>query len=362
MPLPLRSARLRSATVLLCASALVAACGGTDEGELAASGPGDFYAGKTITVVVGTSAGGTFDLTGRILARHLSKHLPGEPKVIVENKVGAGTMLAANDVASARAQDGTQIAHVNGGVLLTSVLGLKGPKFDASKLGYLGLPSGNVTTCVARTDTGVNSAKDLMPGASKREAFRLGSDNPGSLTYLVPAVAIDALKLNAKLATGYAGAAELLLALQQKEIDGYCVGWDTIRSTALGEMLSKGELKVLLHFAGDKPPAGMPAEAPSALALAPNDAAADLIRYGVVLSNNLLRVFFVGPDVPADRVEALRAAFSATLEDPAAKAEFEKAGFTLAPVAGKDVQGMLDQMATMPPAVADKVRKLLKGS
>ncbi|HYY87667.1 MAG TPA: hypothetical protein VFA49_02645, partial [Chloroflexota bacterium] len=188
----------------------------------------DFYRGKTIRIVVGFSPGGGFDTYARAISRYLGKYVPGNPVIVVENMPGAGSMLSANNLANTLPKDGSVVAHFIGGIILQQYLGNPGAQFDASKLQYLGAPTPDTGVCVVRKDTGVSNLAELR---NRSEPLIFAGTAAGSNTDDIPNVLRQALGLNLKLVSGYAGTAEMRLAIDRGEAQAGCWGWESLSVT-----------------------------------------------------------------------------------------------------------------------------------
>jgi tripartite-type tricarboxylate transporter receptor subunit TctC len=191
---------------------------------------GEFYRGKTVRIVVGFAAGGPYDAFSRLVAQHMSRHLTGNPTIIVENKPGAGSILAANLVYGTEPKDGTVIASISPNLPLQQALGMDGIQFDAAKFNWLGSGNRTASVCSAATDAGVTSIQDLM--GSNGNQLVIGTIGPGNPSHDIPAVLTAALGANLKMVSGYDGTAKLMLAFEGREIDGFCTPFDIMLSTA----------------------------------------------------------------------------------------------------------------------------------
>ncbi len=272
-----------------------------------------FYAGKTIRIIVGSAPGGGYDAYARAVARHLGRMLPGNPTVIVENMEGAASLRAANSVYRAQPKDGTVIGHIQGGLFIQQLLGLSGVEFDAMKWRVLGVPAVEKSMCLATARSGIKSLADVMNPGGKQ--FIVGANAPGAATWDGSMRLKAALDLNLKMVDGYDGTAKIRLAMDQGELDGAC-GWglESLRATAW-DRIQAGDYVVIAQ-ATEQPQRDLES-VPMALDLAKTDEARDLIRLGVILPGKIIRPFVAAPDVPEDRAQALRQAFDAIWKDAA---------------------------------------------
>jgi tripartite-type tricarboxylate transporter receptor subunit TctC len=342
----MRGARSR----LACLSFLLLLFGGTP----AASPQDDFYRGKTIRIVVGYSAGGGFDTYSRAIARHLAKHIPGKPAVIVENMPGAAGLVAANSIARAARPDGLTIVNFQGTQVMGQILGREGVEFDARKFEWVGAPTRENAVCALTRASGITSAQQW---ASSPTPVKLGSVAPGGATHDVPRVLQAALGLPIHLVRGYKGTAEIRLAAQSGEVSGGCWPWESLRPT-WRQALDAGEATVVLQVT-EKPRPDLPG-VPLALGLARNDEARQLIRAGVIVPTTVSRLYAMPPATPADRVRLLRAAFLKTLSDPEFVNDARQAQLDIDPISGEDVTRLIGELFRMPPSVLTKLKELLR--
>jgi len=320
----------------------------------AASAQDDFYRGKTIRIVVGYSAGGGFDTYSRAIARHLAKHIPGKPAVIVENMPGAAGLVAANSIYRAGRPDGLTIVNFQGTQVMSQILGRDGVEFDARKYEWLGAPTRENAVCAL---TRASSVTTVQQWAASTTPVKLGSVAPGGATHDVPRVLQAALGLPIHLVRGYKGTAEIRLAAQSGEVSGGCWPWESLRPT-WRQALEAGEATVVLQVT-DKPLPDLPG-VPLALGLAKTDEARQLIRSGIIVPTTVSRVYAMPPATPADRVRLLRAAFLKTLADPEFVADARQAQLDIDPISGEEVTRLIGELFKMSPTVLAKLKELLR--
>jgi tripartite-type tricarboxylate transporter receptor subunit TctC len=325
-----------------------------DRAAAAARAVESFYRGKTIRIIVGSAAGGGYDTYARTVARHLSKHLPGNPTVIVDNMPGAGSLIAANYVYRAAPKDGTVIAHIQGGLFVQQLLGLPGVEFDALKWQILGVISSDNPLCVATRASGIRSLADIINPSPKQ--FVVGGNAPGSATWDMPMRLKVALDLNLRMVEGYDGTAKVRLAMDQGEVDGMCGwAWESVQATAL-DRIQSGDYLVIAQLT-DQPLKDLP-QVPLALQYARMEEARQLIRLGIVIPSKILRPFLLAPEVPAERVQALRQAFLATLDDPEFRQDAERAKVDIAPISGEETEQLIRELFAMPEELKEKLRRI----
>jgi len=315
----------------------------------------DFYRGKIIRIVIGSGPGGTYDIYSRLMAKHMPKYIPGNPTIIVQPRVGAGGLIAANAVYNAEPKDGTVIGSFGETFVLRQALGAPGILFDSAKYQWIGSAINSPLACMARTDSAIASFRDVMDG----KPFTVGTMAPGSAIYDTPAIINAAFGTQMKLVRGYEGVAAIVNATESKELDGYCASWLAILTTGRHLQLVNGGLTRFILIMGDNTPdhpllKGVPA----AETLAKTDEAKQLLR-AVNASSQITNPYVVHPDVPKDRVEALRKAFSATFADPEFLADAKKTRIEFIPSSGEQATQVVQAILSTPPALLAKMKKIL---
>ncbi len=327
-------------------------------GLLACAFPGatqePFYKGKTVRIIVGFTAGGGFDVYSRAIARHMTRHIPGNPTIIVENMPGAGSLISANYLYKIAKPDGLSIGHFIGGLLLGQVLGQKGIEFDARKFEYIGAPVNEHPVCALTKASGVTSLERWMaaPTPVKMGGVAPGASNPDNITRAIKA----ALGLPIQLVTGYKGTAEIRLAAEGGELAGSCWGWGSLRAT-WRKGLDAGEVQVVLQITPRSHP-DLPG-VPLAINFAKTDEARRILEVAVHNDSLLVRTYTLPPGTPKDRVQILRKAFQETLRDPAFLAEAERTKLEIAPVTGEDIERAVGNLFKLEPALIAKLRTIL---
>jgi tripartite-type tricarboxylate transporter receptor subunit TctC len=313
-----------------------------------------FFEGKTIRIVVGFSAGGGYDTYSRVIARHLGRHLPGKPTVIVENMPGAGSLIAANHLYKVAKPDGLTIGNFAGGLVLAQVLGQPGIEFDARKLEWLGVPSREVCVCALTKASGVTSVATWM---AAKKPVKLGGVGPGTSTDDAPRVLAATVNLPIQLVRGYKGTAEIRLAAESGELAGGCWQWESVKST-WRQGLESGEVAVVLQI-GTKPLTDLP-KVPVALSLAKTEEARQLINAGIIVPTEIGRLYALPPGSPADRVQTLRAAFAETMRDPEFVAEAKRSKLEIDPLNGDELTRMVHDLLKLDPAITAKLKGILR--
>jgi tripartite-type tricarboxylate transporter receptor subunit TctC len=314
----------------------------------------DFYKGKTIRIVVGFSAGGGFDTYARAIARHMGKHIPGEPTIVVENMTGAGSLIAANHVYRVAKPDGLTIGHFIGGLFLGQVLGQKGIEFDARKFEYIGAPITDHVVCAMTKASGVTSVEKWMASKApvKMGGIAPGTSTPDNATRIFKA----ALGLPIQLVSGYKGTADIRLAAESGEIAGGCWGWDSV-SVTWRKALDSGDAVVVLQ-ANRKTHPDLP-QVPQAIKLAKTDEGRKIIDVGVHSDSDIVRTYTLPPGTPKDRVQLLRKAFDSTLKDPEFLADAKKSKLNVDPVSPEAIEKDIANLFKLDPSLVNKLKDIL---
>ncbi|MBX9778254.1 MAG: hypothetical protein K2Y71_28050 [Xanthobacteraceae bacterium] len=301
---------LRTRTfVALAAAAVFAATPATAQQSVA-----DFYKGKTVALLLGTGPGGSYDLYARIFAEHLSKHIPGNPNIVVEHMPGAGGVTAGNHLFGPGPQDGTKIL-LSHAIIMSEVLDPKaGVRFQSPKFNWIGTYDAIAHTLALWHESKAKSIADL-----KKPGTVIGSFAKAHFTYQMPALMKDVLGLDFKLITGYPTGQHNNLAMERGEIDGWAASWENLIGTR-PHWIKEKKVNLLTQFLLERKPQ-IP-DVPTLLELAPADKK-DVVEF-MSASTPFGRGVVMGPNVPADRVAAIRAAFQATVKDPAFLAMAEK--------------------------------------
>ena len=316
----------------------------------------EFYQNKTLRIVVGYSPGGGYDVYARFIARHISKHIPGHPKMIVENRPGAGGLIAANYIYHSQRQDGTEVLHVGGSAMIKQFTGAKAVKFKAEKFQYVGAPFRESTVMVVSKDSGFKRIQDLLGPDAKQIA--LGGISVGSPQDVAATLLRDVLGLKVRLVTGYGGTSKIRAAMERGELDGMFNGWASLTATS-GEKLQKGEFLVLLQVSEE--PIRELSGTPSIMEIAKSEEQRRLIRLTTLVPYQFARSFIVGPKVPESQVRTLQSAFDKTMTDPDFLAEAKRARLEVDPVKGSKVHSFVREFFDMPAADKSKVLELLAG-
>jgi tripartite-type tricarboxylate transporter receptor subunit TctC len=338
----------RNLNVQLRRRALLAAALVTIAGlPAAAQTPEEFYKGKTIDFVIGYPPGGSNDVWGRIMTRHIGKHIPGKPAVVPKNMPGAGSFLAINQVFNVLPKDGTIIAIGAPTAALDERLGSQGVRFKTAQLNWIG----RVDSLVNMVFMWKTSPVQTIAQAQQKEATLSGT-GAGSTVSVYPTVLNNVIGTKFKLIMGYKGSSEAMLAVERGEVEGHSTSWTALK-VAHPDWLRDKSVRLLVQFALKRHPEM--ADIPTAVELGRSDEERAVLA-AVMNASEVGTAFFTTPGVPADRLEALRRAFDATMKDPEFLAEVQKTRLAVNPIRGEELQKLVVEVASLSPAIIDKVR------
>lgn len=313
----------------------------------------EFYKGKTIRVIVGGTAGGGFDTYTRAMTRHMGKHIPGNPNLIVENMTGAATRIAAKFMHSAAKPDGLTFGIFNGYLILGRVLGTEGIDFDVRKFEWIGVPVQDNVVCALTKASGVTSVEQWF---AAKTPVKIGGLGPGNSTSDVPRILKAALDLPIQLVEGYKGTADVRLAADGGEVAGGCWAWESVKVT-WSNGLQSGNVGVVIQVT----PKALPElrKVPVAIDLAKTDEARQLIRAGGIDPSAITRVYVTTPGTPKEKVQILRKAFADTLKDPEFVAEAKKTKLEIDPLTGEEVEKIVAGLFNTSPSTVSKLAAVL---
>ena len=315
-----------------------------------------FYKGKTITVLVGTSPGGINDITARFAAKHFSRYIPGNPTISVQFTPGGGGLVTANRIANASETDGLTLAKLERATPQLAIQGYPQAKFDPMKLNWLGSMSsyGNdAYLMLLNPDTPIKSVDDIRSGAPGK--ITLGANNAASSNLIFGIIAKEALNLNVSVVRGYTGAAPMFLAMQRKEIDGQFVGISSVK-TGQRQMWENRAFKVPVVFGRTSRHPDFP-DVPTGRELTKDPAMLSLIDFAEIPFFMSLP-FVAPPGVPADRVKALQEAFMAMCRDKAVLDEAAQLGIEMSPIDAGEILKLVGRMAATPKDVIARYKAL----
>ncbi|MBI4493053.1 MAG: hypothetical protein HY690_09690 [Chloroflexi bacterium] len=317
----------------------------------------DFYKGKTIRIIAGMAPGGAVDINARMIQQVLSRYIPGNPTIVVENRPGAGYMLAANTVYNTEPKDGTVIGAVEVTIVLQQAIGAAGVQFDGAKYNWVASTYGTPAACATRTDSGITSVQEIISGGKELVVASFGK---GSVSYDPPAIMNAAIGTRFKIVTGYESGATQRQAVKNGEVPGFCTSFEGMASIARDMFEGSNPLARILIVTGPETPdhpfvKGVPA----AEKLARTDEARAMLK-AVDAPGQLTLAFALAPDVPRDRVQAIRRAFDRAYADPDYRAAAEKVKQPVRPKTGEEVNRVVQELLNLPPATLAKLKEAIQ--
>lgn len=312
-----------------------------------------FYKGKTIRLIVAFSPGGGFDTYSRAIARHLGKHISGNPTVIVDNMTGAGGIIQANYMFLQAKPDGLTIGNNIGGLILQQIMGARGIEFDGRQFEYLGVPGVDHPVCALTKASGITSLEGWY---AAKEPVKLGGVGPGGTASDVARTLQSGLNLPIRVIDGYKGTSNIRLAAESGELAGGCWAWESIKVT-WRKGLDSGEVNVVIQAMPNKHPE-LP-NVPLAIDYAKGDEGRRLVKHAVHDVAVMTRLYFLPPGTPKDRVQMLRKAFMDTLKDPEFLAEASKAKLEIEPVPGEEIEKIVQDLFKLEPGLVARMKDVL---
>jgi tripartite-type tricarboxylate transporter receptor subunit TctC len=307
--------------------------------------------GKQVTLIIGFGPGGGYDLWGRTVARHIGKHLPGNPTVVPQNMPGAGSYVAASHIYAAAAKDGTVFGIIARDAALGPLSNAPGARFDAMKMSWLGSPTKEHNVCIANSGAKVKSVADL-----RDKELILGDTGPGTGTRSYPKVLNDLFGFKFKLVSGFRSLADVFLAVERSEVEGICESLDSVNQRK-PEWIANGTVNALLQAGGSDHPRlkGVP----NVMTLARTDEERQVLQY-LYAGQDIGRPFVAPPDLPPERLKMLRSAFDATMKDPEFAAEVKRNKFDLEPEDGPHLAALIEKIYATPKPIVERVSNLIK--
>jgi tripartite-type tricarboxylate transporter receptor subunit TctC len=313
-----------------------------------------FYRGRTVTLVVGTSPGGINDISARLVARHLGRFIPGNPTIIVQNVPGGGGLVTANRIFNASERDGSVIAKLERAVPQLAIQGNSNANFDPMKFTWLGSLSSYGNDAYLLLVNARHAARTIADLKRPGVLVTVGADNAASSNLIFGIIAREVLGVN--VVRGYTGAAPMFLAMQSGELDGQMVGLSSIRS-GQRDLWNRGAFRPLLQFGRSTRLAELP-DLPTGRELAADPESLALIEFAE-LPFFMALPFAAAPGLPSDRAAAMNMAFMAMCSDQAFVKEAEALGFDLSPIDGVEVTKLLARSAATPKKVIDRYNALV---
>jgi tripartite-type tricarboxylate transporter receptor subunit TctC len=350
--MPLRDIRHRG-KILAVASLAATALGLAALGAPAKADPvEDFYRGKTIDLIIGYTPGGTYDLYARLVAEFIGDHIPGKPRIVARTMAGGGSRVGASYIANVAPKDGTVLGTADQSLAVEQAMGDKTLQFDTTKFIYIGNPEADNNTTVTWAASGVKTIED----ATRREVT-VGATG-GSTSSQYPKAMNALLGTKFKIVVGYPGGKDIDLAMERGEVEGRgSNSWSSWKAT-YPDWLRDKKINILVQIGLAKAP-DLP-DVPLLMDLAKNDQDRAVLKL-LSAPTRIGRPLFTTPDVPEDRVVALRDAFDATMKDPAFLAQAKKQNFDLDPVSGEEMQKVVAEIVAAPQPVKDELSQIIGG-
>jgi tripartite-type tricarboxylate transporter receptor subunit TctC len=334
--------------VRIAVTALIALAPATASAETVA----DFYKGKNVDLMVGFSAGGAYDVYARTIARHMGRHIPGNPTIVVKNLEGGGSLRLANALYNAMPKDGTVFATIARGAAFDPLFGNKAAQFDATKFGWIGSANDEVSVCAAWHASGITRIEDTFT-----KELVVGGTGPSADTDQFPRILNAVLGTKMRVVTGYPGGNDVSLAMERNEVQGRCGwSWSSIKTTRQDWYDTK-KINILVQLSLQKHP-DLP-YVPLILDLAKTPEQRQMFTL-VFARQALGRPFLAPPGLPPDRLEALRKAFMDTMKDPEFLAEANKAKLEVTPLDGAKAQQVITDAYKVDPAIAKRTAELMQ--
>jgi tripartite-type tricarboxylate transporter receptor subunit TctC len=310
----------------------------------------EFYRGKTVRFIIHSTAGGDYDAWARLIARHMTKYLPGNPTFVPQNMPGAGGITAANALYAALPQDGSVIGMIGRNLPFQALTNVENVRYDPRKFNWIGSPEFSSIVCVVAGDAPVKSAQE----AFEKEVL-MGGAGAGTAVSTMPIFLNKLLGIKFRLVEGYAGSSAVWLAIERKEVHGVFLTLAAVKAARPGGIES-GAIRILFNM---EPAPAPRTNAPSIFDFAKTDEQRQLLKL-MSISNELGRPILTPPNVPADRVAALRQAFEKTMQDPELIAEAKRGGLSIAVTSGEALTKLVNDLLATRKELVDKMEELIK--
>jgi tripartite-type tricarboxylate transporter receptor subunit TctC len=308
-------------------------------------------AGKNVQMLIGFGAGGGYDLWGRVVARHIGKHLPGNPTVVPQNMPGAGSFVAANNIYNLAPKDGSVMGIIARDAALGPITGATGARFDPTRITWLGTPTTETNVCIATSTAKVKTLKDLYT-----TELIVGDTGVGTGTHSYPKALNVLLGMKFKIIAGFPASSDVFLAMERGEVDGICESLDSVNGKRPDWIASH---KVTILFQGGAAPNPALKDVPFVPELArnPDDKLAIEFLYA---GQGIGRPFVAPPDMPADRLKMVRDAFMDTMRDPEFLEDAKRNMLDVEPEDGEHLAALIKRIYATPKPIVDKVGELIK--
>jgi len=310
----------------------------------------EFYRGKTVRFIIHSTAGGDYDAWARLIARHISKYLPGNPTFLPQNMPGAGGIAAANALYATLPQDGSVIGVIGRNLPFQALTNVENVRYDPRKFNWIGSPEFSSIVCIVAGDAPVKSAQE----AFAKEVL-MGGAGAGTAVSTMPVFLNKLLGIKFRLVEGYAGSSAVWLAIERKEVHGVFLTLAAVKG-ARPNGLESGAIRILFNM---EPAPAPGTNAPSIFDFAKTNEQRQLLKL-MSISNELGRPILAPPNVPADRVAALRQAFEKTMQDPDLIAEATRGGLSIAVTSGDALTKLVNDLMATPKDLVDKMEELIK--
>ena len=314
-----------------------------------------FYTGKTVRIIVGFPPGGGYDAYSRVIGRHLGRHIPGNPTVVVDNMAGAGSIVAANNIFNAAPKDGTIVGNVSGPIILEQLFGNPAVQFDMAKFRYLAVPVGEVYLMLVNRRSGITTLEDLL-GPTRRHAT-LGAI-PNTTIEHAPLLIRDVLGANLKIVSGYKGSSDIRLAMDSGEIDGFFNTWTSAKIAAF-ELIKNGEWLILGQMTDTPPRDLLSNNIPTISAIGRDEEQRQLLRFGTSIPSQFAKIYLMAPGVPKNRAMAMESAFMKTFSDQDFLRDAKKAKIEIDPLSASRIKLLVAQFLGMAQDVKAKLKKII---
>ena len=327
---------------------------------LCVSAPGaalgeEFSKVKTIVFIVGFPPGGGYDIDTRAVARHMGKYIPGNPTLIVQNMVGAGSLTAAHYIYNSAKPDGLTVGVWTSGLVLRQALD-RAVKFKADQFGWIGASSKGFPTCAIMGFTGLRTLRDVL---NSKKPIKMGGVFPGVAAWDLPKILNLTLGTKFDVISGYEGTSRVRVALQIREVDGVCYGWESMRTTARSMLDASGDDKLIPFITHGNPQDPEVKDLPRLTEVVKGKENQAIVN-AWLFQHDFQRPFMLPPGTPKERLGILRKAFKATLEDPEFLAEAKRSELDIDYVSGEEIEKLVAQILGISPKTREKLQFLVK--
>ena len=317
----------------------------------------DFYKGKTVRLMVFGAPGGGYDTYTRMIARHMSRYIPGRPSTIVENMTGAGGLVLANYLYKRAEPDGLTFGTFNNSLIVQHALGDPKIRLDFRKYGWIGAPSVGAPMCMVMGYTGLKTLEDVL---NYKKPLKVGATRAGSTGYDLPLIMNKTLGTKFDVVSGYTGTATTRVALQKHELQAFCSQWESMRVTARAMLDAPGGDKLIPFIIHERTWQDPEVKNLPTFKEAIKDSKKYAIYESWAFQMEFQRAFSLPPGTPKDRLEILRKAFAETLKDPELLKDAKKAKLVITPVPGEKVEKLVNAIINMPEDVKESLSFLVR--